>query len=46
LNTAGVAVLLHFHASAYLAGVIMVVPVGLSSFFLNKRLVFRGVENS
>lgn len=40
LNTAGVGTLIYFHYSAYIAGAIMVVPIGISSFLLNKKLVF------
>jgi putative flippase GtrA len=40
LNTAGVGIFIYFHISAYIAGAIMVVPIGVSSFFLNKKLVF------
>lgn len=41
LNIAGVGILIYFHISAYIAGAIMVVPIGVSSFLLNKKLVFK-----
>ncbi len=40
LFTAGVGTMIHLHMSAYIAGAIMVLPIGITSFLLNKRLVF------
>jgi putative flippase GtrA len=45
LNTAGVGIFIYFHMSAYLAGAIMVVPIGVSSFLLNKKLVFNNTSS-
>lgn len=44
LNTAGVGMLIYFHVSAYIAGAIMVIPIGVSSFLLNKKLVFKNTS--
>lgn len=46
LNTAGVGTLIYFHISAYTAGAIMVFPIGISSFLLNKKLVFNNTSSS
>jgi putative flippase GtrA len=40
INTLGVGTLIHFQISAYWAGIIMVIPVGVSAFILNKKFVF------
>lgn len=40
LFTAGVGMLIHFETSAYIAGAIMVFPIGITSFLLNKKFVF------
>jgi putative flippase GtrA len=40
LFTAGVGTLIHLHASAYIAGAVLVLPIGITSFLLNKRFVF------
>lgn len=45
LNTAGVGILIYFHISAYIAGTIMVIPIGVSSFLLNKKLVFKNTSS-
>lgn len=45
INTAGVGILIYFHISAYIAGAIMVVPIGVSSFLLNKKLVFNNTSS-
>lgn len=41
LFTAGVGTLIHFHANAYISGAIMVLPIGITSFLLNKKFVFK-----
>ncbi|MFA5871112.1 MAG: GtrA family protein [Parcubacteria group bacterium] len=40
LFTTSVGILIHFHISAYIAGAIMTLPIGITSFLLNKKLVF------
>jgi putative flippase GtrA len=39
-NAIGVGMLIHFYINTYIAGAVMVVPVGIFSFLLNKKLVF------
>lgn len=41
LMTAGVGVLIHIGISAYLSGAILVIPIGITSFLLNKKFVFK-----
>lgn len=41
LFTFGVGILIRFHLSAYASGAIMAIPIGVASFLLNKRLVFK-----
>lgn len=41
LMTAGVGILIHIGMSAYLSGAILVIPIGITSFLLNKRFVFK-----
>jgi len=40
LFTAGVGILIYLHLSAYVSGAIMVFPIGITSFLLNKKFVF------
>lgn len=46
LFTAGIGILIHLHISAYIAGAILVFPIGITSFLLNKKFVFSGASFS
>lgn len=41
LMTVGVGILIHIGINAYLSGAILVIPIGITSFLLNKRFVFK-----
>ena len=41
LMTVGVGILIQIGMSAYLSGAILVMPIGIISFLLNKRFVFK-----
>lgn len=41
LSTICVGILVHLKISAYIAGAIFILPIGITSFLLNKRFVFK-----
>lgn len=41
LMTIGVGILIHIGINAYMSGAILVIPIGITSFLLNRRFVFK-----
>ncbi len=40
IYTVGIGILIHLHINAYISGIIMIIPIGVTSFLLNKKFVF------
>jgi putative flippase GtrA len=46
LSTAGIGALIRLHMGAYTSGAIFILPIGIISFFLNKKIVFREEQDT